>query len=224
MFKKIFILKLLFIFLAIILIQFAGAISVSAVDKGPTENCEPGKDFCVDSGGSSYDCLPDTGSIQTCKLPGCVFRCQKSNVKNIFGRIQPPPPLAGFFQKDPTGAGTISQFLSNLVALLFTIAAILLIFMLIWGGISWIVSEGDKEKIATARNRIINAIIGIVIVAVAFAAIAVLGTFTGFKLFKGQGIRVERDPATGTIIRITCPKGTVIPVPGPDIDAECENK
>lgn len=106
--------------------------------------------------------------------------CQK------FGQIQAPSPIAGFISKDPSGAFGISQFLSNLIALFYAIAAIVLIFMLIWGAFEWLTSGGDKEKIASARGRIISAIIGMILFAIAFAVIQVLGVFTGFKFFVGQ--------------------------------------
>lgn len=110
------------------------------------------------------------------------FTCQK----DVFGTIQPPEALKNFIGKDPTGAGGISRFLSNLVAMFYIVAGIVLIFMLLWGGWDWMTSEGDKEKLDSARKKIINAFVGIILFAVAFAIIQVLGQFTGFKFFEGQ--------------------------------------
>lgn len=104
-------------------------------------------------------------------------------IQEKFGTISPPPELAPFIQKGPTGAGGISIFLSNLVALIYVIAAIALIFMILWGAFDWMTSEGDKEKIARARDKIINALIGILLFAAAYAIIQVLGAFTGFQFF-----------------------------------------
>lgn len=104
-----------------------------------------------------------------------------------FGTITPPSPIADFLgSSDKTGAGAISKFLSNFVTLIYSAAAIVLIFMLLWGAFDWMVSGGDKEAVAKARNRIINAFIGILLFAVAFAIIQVLGQFTGFTFFAGQ--------------------------------------
>lgn len=159
----------------------------------------PGKKFCqyipgrdCTSGGAqvcatqnkNYDCLPlqSNTNKKVCQLsqPG-----QQSNFSSIFGKITPPDALKGLV-KDPTGAKGLSAFLSNLIALFFSIAAIVLVFMLIWGGFDWLTSEGDKEKVASARNKIMNALIGLLLFAVAFAIFQVLGTFTGFKFFVGQ--------------------------------------
>lgn len=108
------------------------------------------------------------------------------NIPHTFGTISPPPALIPFTSPDPTGAAGISKFLTNLVALIFSLAAIVLIFMILWGAFDWMTSEGDKEKIARARDKIINAIIGILLFAAAFAIIQILGQFTGFEFFAGQ--------------------------------------
>ncbi|MBI2196140.1 hypothetical protein HYU45_00865 [Candidatus Daviesbacteria bacterium] len=112
--------------------------------------------------------------------------CKKSTVKQIFGTITAPSPLAGFLAKDPTGTGgAISQFLSNLVALFYSLAAIVALFMFLWAAFEWMTSGGEKEKVASARNKIIYTIIGIILLALAFAIIRIVGQFTGFTFFKG---------------------------------------
>lgn len=110
------------------------------------------------------------------------------NIKDKFGTISPPPQLEPFLKQDPTGAGGISLFLSNLIVLIYSLAAIVLIFMILWGAFEWMTSGGDKEKLESARNRIFHALIGIILFAVAFAVIRVLGQFTGFEFFSGQNI------------------------------------
>jgi len=115
------------------------------------------------------------------------------DIKDIFGTITPPPPIAGFIGNDQTGAEGISNFLSNAVTLIYSIAAVVLVFMLLWGAFDWMTSGGDKEKIAAAQKRILNAVIGIILFAVAFAVIAVLGQFTGFTFFSGQNYSPDQS-------------------------------
>lgn len=112
--------------------------------------------------------------------------CRPSSANSVFGKIVPPSPLAGIVAQDQTGAKGLSQFLSNLIALFYSIAGIVLIFMIVWGAFDWLTSEGDKEKVQSAQKKIINAIIGIILFAIAFAVIQVLGHFTGFTFFAGQ--------------------------------------
>ena len=98
------------------------------------------------------------------------------------GKIDPPDSIKEF----GVGAEGIGNFFSNLIEVIYAISMVVLVFMLIWGAFDWITSEGDKEKVGKARNKIINAIIGVVILAAAFAIIQVLGVFTGFSFFEGQ--------------------------------------
>lgn len=57
---------------------------------------------------------------------------------------------------------------SNLVALAFTIIIIIALFLLLWGGIKWISSGGDKTKIEGARKTITYTIIGLILVFLSF--------------------------------------------------------
>lgn len=106
--------------------------------------------------------------------------------KDVFGTISPPPAIKDLAGGDVTGAAGISQFFTNLVGLFYTVAAIALIFMLLWGAFEWMTSGGDKEKLAGAQRRILNAIIGIVLFAITFAILNILSLFTGFEFYKGQ--------------------------------------
>lgn len=103
-----------------------------------------------------------------------------------FGTITPPQALQKFLGGDPSGAGAIGKLLTNIIGLFYVVAIIVLIFMLLWGAYDWLTSEGDKEKIQSAQRKLINAFIGILLFAVAFAVIQLIGTFTGFTFFAGQ--------------------------------------
>lgn len=139
------------------------------------EDPDPARSKCIEG----FSCQPDE------KRP-TTSSCQPDTVGSTFGKIKAPDPIAGFLAKNPTGAGAISQFLSNGVTLIYSIAGIVLIFMLLWGAFDWMTSGGDKEKLAGAQRKIINAIIGIILFALAFAIIRVLGQFTGFTFFAGS--------------------------------------
>lgn len=128
----------------------------------------------------------------------------KYAVECAFGTISPPPAIKDFLGGDKTGAGGISQFLSNLVILIYSLAAIVLIFMILWGAFEWLTSGGDKEAIAKARSRILNAFIGIILFAVAFAVITVLGQFTGFKFFTHDNSPETCRNQCGTSLCVWC--------------------
>lgn len=115
------------------------------------------------------------------------FLASNHTVEDIFGKIPAPSPVAALGE----GGVGIGRFLSNLIELIFTAAGIVFIFMLLWGAFQWLISGGEKEKLAQAQQRIIHAIIGLVLIAISFAIISIIGTFTGFKLFEP---RLQLDP------------------------------
>ncbi len=62
----------------------------------------------------------------------------------------------------------------NVIQVLLVIAVILSVCFLIWGGIRWIMSAGDKGKVEQARATIIGAIIGLVISFLAYFIVTVI--------------------------------------------------
>lgn len=80
------------------------------------------------------------------------------------------------------GFKSLSNAISNFITIALVVAIILVLIMLIIGAYEWITSGGDKEAVAKARNRILNALIGLVILAVAFALARLAGQVTGFNI------------------------------------------
>lgn len=105
------------------------------------------------------------------------------NPKDIFGEITPPKELDPLIRKGGQGAGGINVFLNNLITLIYEIALVSVVFMFLWGALEWMLAGGDKEKVAQAQRRIVNALIGLALLAVAFAILRVFGVFTGFTVF-----------------------------------------
>ncbi len=84
---------------------------------------------------------------------------------------------------DPeAGTKLTSSIVSSLASALLIISFLMLFIYLITGGIAWLTSEGDKSKLESARNRITNAIIGIVIVAASWALFTLAGQFIGIQV------------------------------------------
>ncbi len=78
---------------------------------------------------------------------------------------------------------TLGQVLGFIVTIAFVIAVLIALLFLLWGGIKWITSGGDKAGVEAARNQIIAAVIGLVVVFLSFFVLnLVLGLF-GLSLF-----------------------------------------
>ena len=97
-----------------------------------------------------------------------------------------PTPVATIVISPPAqGYKDLGQFVTNVLTLAFAIAVLIVLIMLVWGAFEWITSGGDKDAVAKARNRIINALIGLAVLAVAFALTRVAGQFLGFDITAG---------------------------------------
>lgn len=83
-----------------------------------------------------------------------------------------------------TGYATdFGKMFSSILNVVMLIAAVLVFAYLIFGGIQWITSGGDKGKAEEARNKITAAIIGLIIVAASYAIINLIVNFLGFGSF-----------------------------------------
>lgn len=84
----------------------------------------------------------------------------------------------------PTGGlfTTGKTIITTLLDVLFVIAIVLALAMLIWGGVAWITSGGNKEKLQKARSHIIYAILGLVIVLLSFLIVNLITNFFGVTL------------------------------------------
>lgn len=94
-------------------------------------------------------------------------------------------PTAQTYTNTTPGAG-FNGFLSGILGNVLLIAALLVLFYLIWGGIEWITAGGDKSKVEKARNRITQAIIGIIVLAASTAIMSVVQGFLGVTLINFQ--------------------------------------
>ena len=71
----------------------------------------------------------------------------------------------------------IGLLITNIVWLFLIIAAILVFFYLVWGGLQWITSGGDKQATQAARDRIGAALVGLAIVATGWALYQIVQYF-----------------------------------------------
>ena len=77
-----------------------------------------------------------------------------------------------------------SDIISSLITLVLVVAGIAFFFMLVIGGVRWIVSGGDKGQTEAARSQITAALVGLVIVFSAWAIIGIISAVFGVNLLK----------------------------------------
>lgn len=83
----------------------------------------------------------------------------------------------------PATSLTLEGIVSGFLKFTLVIAALVFFFMLIIGGIKWIMSGGDKAQTESARNQITAALVGLVIIFSAWAILTLIKNFFGVDLF-----------------------------------------
>lgn len=62
----------------------------------------------------------------------------------------------------------LGQFISRIIPLVMSLAALISFGIILWGGFMWMTAGGDQESLKTAKARIINALMGLGLVATAY--------------------------------------------------------
>lgn len=77
-----------------------------------------------------------------------------------------------------TGTDSLGSILGKIFQKILGIMGLILLVLFVIGGITWMTSEGNAEKLKKARGLLINAIIGLIIILVSYALV----TFVTGKL------------------------------------------
>ena len=115
------------------------------------------------------------------------FLAQAKNLSPI-----QPPGLP--FTAETAGIDT-ENLISTVVGFLTIVAGISFILYFIIAGFSWITAGGDPEKVKKAQANITNALIGLIIVAIAYTVTAIIGSILGFDILNpAQVIEQQLSP------------------------------
>lgn len=69
--------------------------------------------------------------------------------------------------------------IQNVINAALVLSAVVAVFLIAYAAFQYVTSAGDKEKVEGARKRIVYAIIGLVVIFMAFAFINLISQFTG---------------------------------------------
>lgn len=104
-------------------------------------------------------------------------------VHSVFAQVGKLPPLP----TSPTGEfqyrGLITQILSQILPIVLGIGGFITVIVIVLSGIQFITSSGNPEAAAAAKNRLLFAIIGLVIIILAFAVLQIINAvFLGTEI------------------------------------------
>lgn len=115
--------------------------------------------------------------------------------KIIAADIQPPDlgtPAEGGVGKIaiPIPFDNLGEIVASLLNIAYVAAGVFFLIQVVIGGIQWINAGGDPKNLESARGRITNAVIGLVIVVAAFAITLIFTTLLGVNIFTGDVVDI----------------------------------
>jgi cellobiose-specific phosphotransferase system component IIC len=76
----------------------------------------------------------------------------------------------------------LGTFVERVFSAIIIVAAIATLMYMVYGGVQWVTSGGEKDKITEARSKITNALIGLAVVASAWAIFLLVDYFFGIGI------------------------------------------
>lgn len=76
---------------------------------------------------------------------------------------------------------TVGDVVNRIMQFLIPLAAIILLFVLIWGGYDYMMSQGNPEKLKSAQAKIFTGIIGFILLILAFFIVRVIESIFGIS-------------------------------------------
>lgn len=133
--------------------------------------CDP--DNCINPHTETsppYTCIPDKLCCETCGVS------EEGGIIN---------PVIGLFGTQP-GQITIATILATFLRISLVVAGILLLIYLVIGGIQWLTSGGEKAALESARGRLTNAFIGLLIIVLVLVIIDLINRVLGLDILRPE--------------------------------------
>lgn len=108
----------------------------------------------------------------------------QEDIELPIGQVAKDKEVTGTTNYDPEDANAgFGALIEQILTIVVAIAAIILLLMLLWGALEWLTSGGDKGKVEKARNRITQAIMGMIVLAATIALFVFLQDALNFEIF-----------------------------------------
>lgn len=91
--------------------------------------------------------------------------------------------LMSNFGGEGGGATFVSALVSFIISALIVVGGVYFVIQILLGGLSWMRAGNDKASLEEARGKVLNALIGIVLLFSTWAIITLLGDVFGIDLF-----------------------------------------
>ena len=82
------------------------------------------------------------------------------------------------------GLEAIEVYLRNAMLVFLFFGISLSVIYMVWGALQWIQSQGDKQKLTSAKSKVTWAIIGLIILFLSYAFVGAIGFLFRVNLLK----------------------------------------
>lgn len=116
------------------------------------------------------------------------------------GKILPVTDAYSKGSEATSGAGAILNLellISNMIGLITVVGAMFFLVEFFIGGFNWVSSGGDKGKVETARNKMTNGAIGMIIMVASYAIIGLVGSIIGLDILNPGAEIMKLVPGLG---------------------------
>lgn len=106
--------------------------------------------------------------------------------------FQSQSPLTEGAETDP--GANLELILSNVLGFFTVIGALFFIVYFLMASIEWITSGGDTGKVTSARNKMMQGVLGLVVLVAAYGIIGLIGTLVGIDILNPALLLEEITP------------------------------
>jgi len=125
---------------------------------------------------AAYDCTKDCPTMDVT----CLNNCENAHNNSVSGGTTGGG--AGVAIENPLGKGvTIDKLIENFIKSVLGLSGVLALVAFVYGGMFWLVSMGDANKITKGKNIMIWAVFGLAIIFGSYAIITVVYNTLGIK-------------------------------------------
>lgn len=109
-------------------------------------------------------------------------------------------PSQAYTEAGTTQEGVLANFdliISNLLGLFTIVGALIFVIYFLMAAIQWITAGGDAGKLTEAREKIVQGIIGLIILVAAYGILGLIGTLVGIDILNPVTQLEKIIPAIG---------------------------
>lgn len=110
---------------------------------------------------------------------------QIAQIENPFKNIQIPTSGNPPFNINSQNL-SIGEVVGAILPYLFTVAGLLLLLYLIYGGLSLMLSRGDPKAVQSAKDKITGALVGFIIVFASYWIVQIVASILGLQSSVGK--------------------------------------